>query len=95
MNEFVIEDEPLLEARANAERIGGSVPVTPLTGTVLRFLAAAINARAVVEIGTGCGTSGIWLLRGMRPGAVLTTVDLEPEHQRLARAAYQAAGCPP
>jgi predicted O-methyltransferase YrrM len=45
-----------------------------------------------VEIGTGCGTSGIWLLRGMRPGAVLTTVDVEPEHQRLARAAYLAAG---
>jgi predicted O-methyltransferase YrrM len=30
----------------------------------------------------------------MRPGAVLTTVDVEPEHQRLARAAYLAAGFP-
>jgi predicted O-methyltransferase YrrM len=48
----------------------------------------------VVEIGTGCGTSGIWLLRGMRPGAVLTSVDVEPEHQRLARAAFLAAGFP-
>lgn len=48
----------------------------------------------MVEIGTGCGTSGIWLLRGMREGAVLTTVDVEPEHQRLARAAYLAAGFP-
>jgi predicted O-methyltransferase YrrM len=46
----------------------------------------------VVEIGTGCGTSGIWLLRGMRPAGVLTTVDVEPEHQRLARAGYLAAG---
>jgi predicted O-methyltransferase YrrM len=46
----------------------------------------------VVEIGTGCGSSGIWLLHGMRPGGVLTTVDVEPEHQRLARAAYLAAG---
>jgi predicted O-methyltransferase YrrM len=68
--------------------------VSPLTGATLRFLAAAIGARAVVEIGTGCGTSGIWLLRGMRPGAVLTTVDVEPEHQRLARAAFLAAGFP-
>jgi predicted O-methyltransferase YrrM len=48
----------------------------------------------VVEIGTGCGASGIWLLRGMRPGAVLTSVDVEPEHQRLARAAFVAAGLP-
>lgn len=57
-------------------------------------MAAAIGARSVVEIGTGCGTSGIWLLRGMQPGAVLTSVDSEPEHQRLARAAYLAAGFP-
>lgn len=53
-----------------------------------------MGGRAVVEIGTGCGTSGIWLLRGMRPGAVLTSVDVEPEHQRLARAAFLAAGFP-
>jgi predicted O-methyltransferase YrrM len=66
--------------------------VTPLTGTVLRFLAAAISAKAVVEIGTGCGTSGIWLLRGMRPGSVLTSVDLEPEHHRLARTVFASAG---
>jgi predicted O-methyltransferase YrrM len=65
-----------------------------VTGAVLRFVASAIGARAVVEIGTGCGTSGIWLLRGMRPGAVLTSVDVEPEHQRLARAAFLAAGYP-
>jgi len=92
VDEFVSEDEPLLTARANAEQIGGCVPVAPLTGTVLRFLAAAISARAVVEIGTGCGTSGIWLLRGMRPGSVLTSVDLEPEHHRLSRNAFAAAG---
>jgi predicted O-methyltransferase YrrM len=48
----------------------------------------------VVEIGTGCGTSGIWLLRGMRPDAVLTSVDAEPEHQRLARKAFTEAGFP-
>ncbi len=43
---------------------------------MLRFLAAAIGARTVVEIGTGCGSSGIWLLRGMHPEAVLTSVDV-------------------
>jgi predicted O-methyltransferase YrrM len=30
----------------------------------------------------------------MRQGGVLTTVDVEPEHQRLAKAAYVAAGFP-
>jgi predicted O-methyltransferase YrrM len=88
----VPEDEFLLAARSNAREVGGAVPVGPVTGATLRFLAAAIGARSVVEIGTGCGTSGLWLLRGMRSGAVLTSVDVEPEHQRLARATFLDAG---
>jgi predicted O-methyltransferase YrrM len=66
--------------------------VPPSAGAALRFLAAALAARAVVEIGTGCGSSGIWLLRGMRPGGVLTSVDTEPEYHRLARKAFTQAG---
>jgi predicted O-methyltransferase YrrM len=85
----------LIAARRNAAEVGGATPVSPLTGAAIRFLAAAVGANAVVEIGTGCGTSGIWLLRGMRPGGVLTTVDIEPEHQRLARASFIAAGFQP
>ena len=95
VSDFLPEDDTLIAARRNAAEVGGVAPVSPLTGATLRFLAAASGARSVVEIGTGCGTSGIWLLRGMRPGGVLTTVDVEPEHQRLARAAYLAAGWPP
>jgi predicted O-methyltransferase YrrM len=94
VDDFVAEDEPLLTARRNATEIGGAAPVGPVTGATLRFVASAIGARSVVEIGTGCGTSGLWLLRGMRPGAVLTSVDAEPEHQRLARAVFVSAGFP-
>jgi predicted O-methyltransferase YrrM len=91
---FLPEDEPLVAARRNAAEVGGAAPVGPVTGATLRFAAAAIGARAVVEIGTGCGTSGLWLLRGMRPGGVLTSVDVEPEHQRLARGVFVEAGFP-
>jgi predicted O-methyltransferase YrrM len=94
VDDFLPEDEALIGARRNAAEVGGAAPVSPLAGAAIRFVAAAVGARAVVEIGTGCGASGIWLLRGMRPGAVLTTVDVEAEHQRLARAAYLAAGFP-
>jgi len=91
---FLPEDEPIVAARRNAAEVGGAAPVGPVTGAALRFAAAAIGARAVVEIGTGCGTSGLWLLRGMRPGGVLTSVDVEPEHQRLARGVFVEAGFP-
>jgi predicted O-methyltransferase YrrM len=92
VDQFVPEDEVLITTRRNAAEVGGAAPVTPVTGGTLRFIAAATGARSVVEIGTGCGTSGIWLLRGMRPGSVLTSVDVELEHQRLARASFMAAG---
>jgi predicted O-methyltransferase YrrM len=90
--EYLPEDEPLLAARANAADLGGAEPVLPAVGATLRFLACAVGARTAVEIGTGCGSSGIWLLRGMRPGSTLTSVDTEPEYQRMARKAFTQAG---
>jgi predicted O-methyltransferase YrrM len=90
--EYLPEDEPLLAARANAADLGGTEPVLPSVGAALRFLACAVGAKTVVEIGTGCGSSGIWLLRGMRPGSTLTSVDTEPEYQRVARKAFTQAG---
>ena len=88
---FLPEDEPLRSARRRGEEVGAT-PIGPGGGAALRFLARAIDARTVVEIGSGCGVSGIWLLRGMRGDGVLTSVDVEPENQRLARAAYAEAG---
>lgn len=78
-------------ARARA-RDAGLRAVSPGTGDALRLLAAGAAARAVVEVGTGTGVSGIHLLQGIRSDGVLTTVDTEPEHQQFARQAFQAAG---
>jgi predicted O-methyltransferase YrrM len=84
----------LRTARGLAGEIG--VPaVSPGVGAAVRLLAAACGARAVVEIGTGTGVSGLWLLRGMRPDGVLTTIDNEAEHQRIARRLFTTAEFPP
>ncbi len=64
----------------------------PAVGAVLRLLCATASARTVVEVGTGTGVSALWLLRGMRPDGVLTTVDSDGEHQRLARVSLAEAG---
>ena len=90
---FLPEDPPLRSARARAAEVGVT-PVTPGCGAALRFLAAVVAARAVVEVGTGTGVSGTWLLRGMRQEGVLTSIDVEAEHQRLARQTYAEAGVP-
>jgi predicted O-methyltransferase YrrM len=89
--EFHVEDDILREARERGVEWAAD-PVQPGVGAALCFLATAINARAVVEIGTGCGVSGLWLLRGMRPDGTLTSVDVEVEHQRLARLTFSEAG---
>ncbi len=88
---FVAEDDALIRARARSHA-SGLRPVSPGTGAALRLLAAAGNAKHVVEVGTGAGVSGIHLLRGMRADGVLTTVDTEPDRQQLAREAYREAG---
>jgi predicted O-methyltransferase YrrM len=88
---YLAEDAVLQAARHRGAELG-CVPIGPGGGAALRFLAAATNARAVVEVGTGAGVSGLWLLRGMRPDGVLTTVDKDPEHQRAARQAFGEAG---
>lgn len=70
-------------------------PIAAGAGAALAFLASAVAAKAVAEIGTGTGVSGLWLLRGMSPDGVLTSVDLEAENQRLARQSFVAAGFAP
>jgi len=89
----VAEDEVLAAARARAEEVGVS-PIGSGGGAALQFLASVLEARAVVEIGTGTGVSGLWLLRGMRTDGILTTVDIEAEHQRLAKQSFAEAGIP-
>lgn len=91
--EYSPEDEHIATARRNAESVG-VVPVQPGARSALQFLAAAIGAKAIAEIGTGTGVSGLSFLRGMGAEGILTSVDFEAENQRLARDVFQAAGIP-
>jgi predicted O-methyltransferase YrrM len=88
---YPAEDEIIAAARERAAELG-CVPIGPGGGATLRVLAAAVGAHAVVELGTGAGVSGLYLLGGMAADGVLTTVDVEGEHQRAAKEAYTEAG---
>jgi predicted O-methyltransferase YrrM len=91
---YPAEDEIISAARARGTELG-CVPIGVTGGAALRFLAASLQARAVVEIGTGAGVSGLWLLGGMARDGVLTSIDVEPEHQRVARRAFTDARISP
>ncbi|MBI3213787.1 MAG: O-methyltransferase [Mycobacterium sp.] len=87
----ISEDAVLAAARERAEDIGAGA-VTPAVGALLSLLARLSSGKAVVEVGTGAGVSGLWLLSGMREDGVLTTIDIEPEHQRIAKQAFIDGG---
>jgi predicted O-methyltransferase YrrM len=91
---YAVEDDVVAAARERARELG-CVPVGPACGATLRILAAAAGAKAVAEVGTGAGVSGLCLLGGMAPDGVLTSVDVEGEHQRAAREAFTEAGIAP
>jgi predicted O-methyltransferase YrrM len=91
---YPYEDDVFAAARERAHELG-CTPIGPAGGATLRVLAAATGARSVVEVGTGAGVSGLYLLGGMQPDGILTTIDVEGEHQRAAKQAYQDAGIAP
>lgn len=88
------EDAVLAAARDRAGEIGvGSISAA--VGALLSLLTKLSGGKAVVEVGTGAGVSGLWLLSGMGEDGVLTTIDIEPEHQRTAKQAFGDAGIGP
>jgi predicted O-methyltransferase YrrM len=91
---YLAEDDTLVSARARGVELG-CVPISAGGGAALRFLATALRAKALVEIGTGAGVSGLYLLRGMAPDGVLTSIDVDPEHQNSAKRAFTGAGIAP
>ncbi len=88
-----VEDDALRAARERASA-GGMPPVSADTGAFLRLAARWTGAQAAVEIGSGAGYSGIWIARGLADKGILTTIEADPEHQRLAKASYEDAGVP-
>ena len=90
---FVFEPEPAPAARKAAQQ-ARLVPVSQGVSAALTFLADIIKAKAVAEIGTGTGVSGLALLRGMAPDGVLTSIDAENSYQLAARTAFADAGIP-
>jgi len=88
-----VEDDVLRHARDRAAA-GGMPPVSADSGAFLRLAAGWVGAAAAVEIGSGAGYSGVWIVRGLAPKGILTTIEVDPDHQRLAKNTYEEAGFP-
>ena len=57
----------------------------PLTGSLLRALAASKPRGKFLEIGTGTGYGTAWILDGMDQDSRLESVDNDPQVQAIAQ----------
>jgi predicted O-methyltransferase YrrM len=90
---FIHEDYYMQLARKNGEEVGAAEP-TAAVGNFLKFLTQLTGAKSVVEIGTSSGVSGLWVLQGLPSDGVLTTIDAEREHSKIARNVFEEADIP-
>jgi predicted O-methyltransferase YrrM len=90
--EFGSERDDIAQLRRHSLELGVE-PITPATGAQLAATVAAASAVNIIEIGTGVGVSGLWMLSGA-PTATLTSIDIETDYQQTAKKAFLEAGLP-
>ncbi|WP_456846815.1 6-phosphogluconolactonase [Cellulomonas sp. P5_C6] len=87
------EDSALVETRHAAVAAGlPDIAVAPNQGKLLHLLAQSIGARRILEIGTLGGYSTVWLARALPTDGRLTTLEIDPEHARVATESLARAG---
>ena len=90
---FAAEDPILAAIRARHPAAGlPPIHISPEEGKFLYLLLVAIEATAVLELGSLGGYSGVWLARALPSHGRLTTIEKDPRHAALARQAFAEAG---
>jgi len=90
---LVPSDDALDAALAASDAAGlPAINVAPNQGKLLQLLATIRGARRILEVGTLGGYSTIWLARALPPGGTLVTLELNPEHAKVATRNIARAG---
>ena len=90
---LVPSDDALDAALAASDAAGlPAINVAPNQGKLLQLLATIRGARRILEVGTLGGYSTIWLARALPPGGQLVTLELNPDHAKVATENIARAG---
>jgi predicted O-methyltransferase YrrM len=94
ISDLLVEPDPGLEAalRANDEAGLPAIDVSPPQGKLLHLLARIHGARSILEVGTLGAYSTIWLARALPDGGRLITLEVDPDHARVAGGNVDRAG---
>lgn len=90
---YAHEDYFMQLARKNGVEVGVIDP-TAAVGNFLKFATELTGAKSVVEIGTNSGVGSLWVLQALANDGVLTTIDAEREHSKIARTVFEEADIP-
>lgn len=89
--DYIAPSPDVAEARDEAI-VNTITPISTGVAATLKMLTRAIDAKAVVEVGTLMGASGLTFLEAMGPDGILTSIDLEADNQIPARALFNRGG---
>jgi predicted O-methyltransferase YrrM len=91
---LIVRPGPALDAALAASDAAGlpAIGVAPNQGKLLKMVALMVGARRILEIGTLGGYSTIWMAQALPPDGKLISLEVDPEHARVARANIEAAG---
>lgn len=83
MHQFPVarQHQAILDA---SQRIGFSMNIDALTGSLLRTLATSKPGGRFLELGTGTGLSTAWLLEGMDDASTLVSIENDPACVQIA-----------
>ncbi|WGS45436.1 O-methyltransferase [Burkholderia sp. JSH-S8] len=94
LTDALVPSDAALDAALAASEAAGlpAINVAPNQGKLLQLLATIRGARRILEVGTLGGYSTIWLARALPPGGKLVTLELSPEHAKVATRNIARAG---
>jgi predicted O-methyltransferase YrrM len=94
LTDVLVPSDPVLEAALKDSEAAGLPPinVAPNQGKLLQLLAHIHGAKTILEIGTLGGYSTIWLAKALPKDGKLITLELDPNHAKVAKRNIARAG---
>lgn len=93
--EHTVKEDPLLTRlyrETHLRLVNGRMCSGHIQGSVLTLLSRLISPRKILEIGTYTGYSAICLARGLAPGGLLYTIEINDELEQFAARYFAEAG---
>ncbi|HZQ07457.1 MAG TPA: O-methyltransferase [Anaerolineae bacterium] len=91
LEETLVEDDPILREMGDYGRAQGFPIIGTQPGHLLYLLARAINAKRVLELGSGFGYSAMWFARAVGKGGKVIMTEGSEENVNRARMYFTRA----